>query len=294
MSVVVAVLLATGVFITYDVITKMPKAATTRATPAERLGVWLSTAGLVGVTPRVFLCACVGCGVATAALCLVLIGSATVAVLGLVAASWAPVSFVQRRRREVQAARRGAWPEAIDLLAGSVRTGDTLPAALSLLAEQGPDALRPTFRRVVADNRVSGDLAAALVRLGDALADPVTDRVVATLVVAHRVGGRDLVRVLVTLGAFLREDLAVRKEIIARQSWTLVAARVAASAPVLVLLMVASRPQGANAFESVAGAIVVTIGGAMTLVGYRLMVAIGRLPDEPRVLGSSAVVGTHA
>jgi tight adherence protein B len=90
------------------------------------------------------------------------------------------------------------------------------------------------------------------------------------------------------LGAFLREDLAIRKEIVARQSWTLVAARVAAAAPWLVLLLVASRPQGARAFDSVTG-IAVLIGGAIaTVVGYRLMLRIGRLPDEPRVLAVPA------
>jgi len=199
-----------------------------------------------------------------------------------------PAQFHGRRRREIRARRREAWPEAVDLLAGSVRAGDTLPAALAVLADRGPSVLQPAFRSVVSDHRVSGDLVGALVRLGDQLADPVADRVVATLVVAHRVGGRELVRVLVTLGAFLREDLAVRG-----QSWTLVAARVAASAPVLVLLLVASRPEGAHAFDSFAGFVVVAVGGAMTIFGYRLMVALGRLPEEPRVLrvarsGSSA------
>jgi tight adherence protein B len=90
--------------------------------------------------------------------------------------------------------------------------------------------------------------------------------------------------VLRTLGGFLREDLAVRNEIVARQSWTLVAARVAAAAPWLVLVLVASRPQGARAYDSLTGLFVLAGGAVATLVGYRLMVALGRLPEEPRVL----------
>jgi len=90
--------------------------------------------------------------------------------------------------------------------------------------------------------------------------------------------------VLRTLGGFLREDLAVRKEIVARQSWTLVAARVAAAAPWLVLVLVASRPQGAAAYDSVTGLLVLAIGAGATALGYRLMIAVGRLPEEPRVL----------
>jgi tight adherence protein B len=95
-------------------------------------------------------------------------------------------------------------------------------------------------------------------------------------------------RVLRTLAAFLREDLAVRKEVEARQSWTVVAARVAAAAPWIVLVLVASRPQGRAAFDSVQGMVVLVGGALATVVGYRMMLALGRLPEEPRVLGGAA------
>jgi tight adherence protein B len=93
--------------------------------------------------------------------------------------------------------------------------------------------------------------------------------------------------VLRTLSAFLRDDIAARREIESRQSWTVVAARVAAAAPWLVLLLVASRPQGARAFDSATGIAVLLGGGVVTLVGYRLMVRIGRLPGEPRLFNGS-------
>jgi tight adherence protein B len=80
---------------------------------------------------------------------------------------------------------------------------------------------------------------------------------------------------------------AERREIEARQSWTVVAARVAAAAPWLVLLLVASRPQGARAFDSATGIAVLLAGGVATVAGYRLMLRIGRLPEEPRVLAGT-------
>ncbi len=186
------------------------------------------------------------------------------------------------------AQRRRAWPEAIELLAGSVRAGDTLPAAVAVVADRGPDALRPVFRSVVTDHRVTGDLAGALERMGAAIADPIGDRVVHTLVLAHRVGGRELGRLLRTLSAFLREDVATRREIESRQSWTVVAARVSAAAPWLVLLLVASRPQGARAFDSPTGVAVLLVGATVTGIGYRLMIRVGQLPEESRVLAEQS------
>jgi tight adherence protein B len=261
------------------------------------LEAWLLAGGLGAVSPTQFVSACVGGGVAGATIAYVVVGSTAVALVALVAGAYAPIAYYRTRRRSTRRARQQCWPEAIELLAGAVRAGDTLPAAVALVAERGPGPLRSGFRALVADHRVSGDFVGALERLGIALADPTADRVVATLVIAHRVGGRELGHVLRTLGTFLREDLTIRKEVQARQSWTLVAARVAAAAPWLVLLLVASRPQGARAYDSLAGLVVLVGGAIATVVGYRLMIAIGRLPEEPRVLAAAttaAVPGAEA
>jgi tight adherence protein B len=285
MSVVLALLLGLGVFLVFDACTSPPsKGSPTLDRVRSVLGRWLVAGGLGNVSLGQFLCACAGAGLAVAAIVIVLIGSSTVALVGFCAGSYAPVAYYRSRGKSVRRARQQCWPEAIELLAGAVRAGDTLPTAIALVAERGPEPLRAPFRAVVADHRVSGDFVGALERLGVALAEPTADRVVATLVIAHRVGGRELGQVLRTLGGFLREDLAVRKEIVARQSWTLVAARVAAAAPWLVLVLVASRPQGAAAYDSVTGLLVLAIGAGATALGYRLMIAVGRLPEEPRVL----------
>jgi tight adherence protein B len=289
-NVIVALLLGLGVFLVFDACTAPRRE---RSQPLDRLRTalagWLVAGGLGNISPAQFVAACLGCGLGVAAVVIVVIGSTTVALVGFVAGIYAPVAYYRSRGRAVRRARQQCWPEAIELLAGGVRAGDTLPAAVALVSERGPVPLRPAFGAVVADHRVSGDFVGALERLGAALADPTADRVVATLVIAHRVGGRELGRVLRTLGSFLREDLAVRKEIVARQSWTLVAARVAAAAPWLVLVLVASRPQGAQAYDSLAGLLVLAGGAAATVVGYRLMVALGRLPEEPRVLAGSSL-----
>lgn len=286
MSVVIALVLALGVFLVYDGFTRA-RLARTRSSPADLCAAWLAAAGLGQVSPAQFLAASATVGFAAGAIIVVMIGSVGVAFIATLAGFIAPTSFYRARRRSVRAARRRAWPDAIELLAGAVRTGDTLPAAIGVVAERGPESLRSVFRSVTTDHRVTGDLVGALERMGAAVADPIADRVVRTLVLAHRVGGRELGRVLRMLSAFLREDCATRREIEARQSWTVVAARVAASAPWLVLVLVASRPQGARAFDSPTGVMVLLVGAGVTAVGYRLMMRLGRLPDEPRVLAGT-------
>ena len=62
------------------------------------------------------------------------------------------------------------------------------------------------------------------------------------------------------------------------------AARLAVAAPWVVLALLATRPGGVEAYNSAAGATVLAAGAIATAFAYRLMVSIGRLPDEARVL----------
>jgi tight adherence protein B len=281
MNVLVALVLGLGVFLAYDGLTRRGVSAPRTREP--RFRDWLAAAGLPQVLPAQFVGVSLGSGLIGGAVALVVVGSSAVAAVAALAAGLAPASYYRARRRSLRDQRRRGWPDAIDLLAGAVRAGDTLPAALAVVAERGPAALRPVFRGVVSDHRVSGDLVGALGRMRESAADATADRIAQTLVLAHRVGGRELGRVLRTLSEFVRDDMAARREIEARQSWTVVAARVAAAAPWVVLLLVASRPQGAAAFDSAAGMVVLLTGAGLTVVGYRLMLRIGRLPEEPRL-----------
>ena len=283
MSVLIALLTGLGVFLAYDGLTRT-RTPRNRVSWSDRCASWLAAGGLGAVSPLQFCVASAVVGVGAGAMVVVVIGSVGVALVATIAGSIAPASYYRSRRRGLRAARRRGWPDAIELLAGAVRAGDTLPAAIGVVADRGPEPLRPVFRGVMSDHRVTGDLVGALERMGASVADPTADRIVRTLVLAHRVGGRELGRVLRTLSAFLREDVASRREIEARQSWTVVAARVASSAPWLVLVLVASRPQGAQAFDSPTGVAVLLAGAGLTTVGYRLMMRLGRLPEEPRVL----------
>lgn len=282
MSALVPLLLGLGVFLVFDGCTRV-RAPRAHA-HGDRLARWLAAGGLAHVRPLQFVVASAALGLLAGAATLAIVGSAGVALIAALAACAAPAGHHRARRRARAAQRRRVWPDAIELLAGAVRTGDTLPAALAVVGERGPVGLRDEFRTLVSDHRVSGDLVGALERMAVRVADPIADRVAQTLVLAHRVGGRDLGRVLRTLSAFVRDDVAARREIESRQSWTVVAARVAAAAPWLVLLLVASRPQGAEAFDTPSGIAVLLGGATATVLGYRLMLRIGRLPEEPRVL----------
>ncbi len=244
----------------------------------------LAQAGLTGVTPtQLNLLQGLSAFVALAIL-YVVTGSLAVSAVFASFAGALPRLLVSRLRSKRQAELREVWPEVVDNLTSGVRAGLSLPEALASVGSRGPQAIREPFRQFGADYRASGRFNESVDRLKTALADPTGDRVCESLRVAREVGGTDLGRLLSTLSGFLRDDARTRSELMARQSWSVNAARVAVSAPWLVLLLLATQEQTLAAYDSPTGVLILAVGAGVSMFAYRLMMRIGRLPEERRVL----------
>lgn len=285
MGVVVGFLLGAGLFcVWWSFWTPGPPRERRADGWAARTQDLLVQAGAPSVTPGALVATSAGVGLVVLLVATVLTGSVTIAAcFGAIAASL-PVLLVRSRARRRRARLRDVWPEVLDHLASGVRAGLSLPEAVGQLGERGPAELREPFARFAVDYRASGRFGDCLDRLKERLADPVADRIVESLRLTRDVGGTDLGRLLRTLSAFLREDARTRGELEARQSWTVNGARLAVAGPWVVLGFLASRPETAAAYNSLTGALVLGVGAACSAVAYQLMLRIGRLPEEERVL----------
>ncbi|MFE5672088.1 type II secretion system F family protein [Agromyces sp. NPDC056523] len=242
----------------------------------------LALAGIPGVpVAAVIVVAVVLAAVAAAlaqAIFAVPVLTAVAAALGALVVAFAIRSRANRRR----VANRAVWPDVVDHLVASVRAGMSLPDSIGALAELGPSTTRPAFAGFDDEFRRTGDFSSALDALKARLADPVADRILETLRMAREVGGTDVTSVLRGLSTYLREDATLRAEVVARQSWIRNAARLGVAAPWLLLLVLASRPETLEAYDSSAGTALILAGVAVTVVAYRLMLGLGRLPEERR------------
>lgn len=284
MGVVVGLLLGVGAFcVWWSFWTPVPR-PTGRVTWQLRTRDLLIQAGAPSVTPAMLVGACAALGLVTLLLGLALTRSPAIAACFAVLTAPGPVVLVRARARRRRRALREVWPEVVDHLASGVRAGLSLPEAVAQLGQRGPVELREQFGRFAHDYRAGGRFGDALDALKERLADPVADRIVEALRLTREVGGQDLGRLLRTLSGFLREDAATRGELEARQSWTVNGARVAVAGPWVVLALLATRPETARAYDSPTGVAVLVIGGLCAVLAYRLMLRIGRLPAERRVL----------
>lgn len=283
MGTLIGLLFGIGLLLVWDNWTRrpIPRVAPRGPGPIRAL---LERAGLPELSPRAVVTTSMSLAVVGMLVAWAVTAVPAVGLVAGVAAAWTPFAVLRARAATRQREHAQAWPDAVDHLASAVRAGLSLPEALIQLGERGPEELRPAFVQFGRDYGSTGRFTESLDLLKARLGDPVGDRVVEALRIAREVGGGDLGRLLRSLSGFLRDDLRTRGEIESRQSWTVGAARLAVAAPWLVLLMMSFQRDVIARFATPAG-VTLLVGGALTcLVAYRLMLRLGRLPVDQRIL----------
>ena len=285
MTIVWGAVLAAGLLLTVSpwVWPARPDRAPSRAGSATtRL---LEEAGLAQVAPGAVVGASVASAIVAAAVSWLVVPVPVVAGVAGIAGSLAPIGWLRARRGRLVRSRRALWPDVCDLLIASVRAGMSLPDAVAGLGDSAPAPLRPAFAGFARDLAASGHFESSVLRLKAALGDPVADRIVETLRMARQVGGTELTPVLRALAVSVRADASLRAEVEARQSWIRGAAVLGVASPWIVLALLAMRPEGAAAYGSAEGIALIVAGAAVSVVAYRIMLRLGRLPEPRRWFG---------
>lgn len=175
------------------------------------------------------------------------------------------------------------WPDVVDDLASAIRAGLSLPQAMLLLSESGPEQVRPALTEAMKRYQVAGDFSGALNLLSEIVQDPIADKFVSALQIAYEVGGTDLGNLLRTLSEIIREENKLRGEIDARQSWTVNGARLAIAAPWFTVLILSSRQSASSVYLSPQGLRLLIFCALISIVAYYAMSKIGELPRAKRV-----------
>lgn len=171
------------------------------------------------------------------------------------------------------------WPDAVDDVASAIRAGMSLPLAVCHLADNGPEELRPIFKNVESTYLSSGNFILALTHVRN-IRQPVAIKFVSALSVAYQVGGSELGTVLRALADAVRDEVKIRGEIEARQSWTVNGARLAVAAPWVTVLLLSSRNSAAQVYMSSTGIKLLMVCALLSAIAYFSMLRIGKLPEQ--------------
>lgn len=284
MTLAIGLLLAAGVLLVASpwLWPRRPPSPDARSGSPGRLADLLARAGLPTVSPVALVAVMAVLALVGAALIVLLVPVLALAPAAAAVGAVTPLLVLRARAAARRRALRAVWPDVVDHLLSGIRAGLGLPEAIGSLAETAPEQVRGAFLAFRRDYARTARFGESMDALKTTLADPVADRIVETLRMAREVGGTELPSVLRALSHYLRADATVRGEVEARQSWVRTAARLGVAAPWIVLLMLGTRPEAQAAYNSPTGVVLIVGGLAATLVAYRIMVAIGRLPEEGR------------
>lgn len=127
------------------------------------------------------------------------------------------------------------FPDALDMIVRSVRSGFPISVALQMLAENTEDPVREEFRQVVDDIALGRTLAQALERLEIRISEPDIRFFVVVLAVQQETGG-NLAETISNLSTIIRKRKQLRHKIRAITSEGRATGWVLGSLPVLVFL----------------------------------------------------------
>ena len=194
-----------------------------------------------------------------------------------------PVVLIRRKDAIERALLQNLWPEILDHVISGLQSGLSLAETLVALGNRGPIKSRPIFLLFAENLRSGMDFGNALKELKQAFNDGTADQVCEVLDFARVAGSRDTSLTLRTLSNYIRRDLALRAEIQAKHSWVKNSAALAAVAPWILLLLLATQPNTLMAYTSGAGFIILILGAVLTVFAYFWMEKVGKLKESPRI-----------
>lgn len=194
-----------------------------------------------------------------------------------------PVTFQRSRQARQARAISRSWPEVIDQLVSGIQSGLSLHESVIALSMRGPESLRSEFAEV-AEMHIHGEsFEDSMAKLKEICQSAEADQICETLILARNLGGHDVGIVLRLLGNFFRENLALNDEIHAKHGWIKNAAVLAASAPWLLLMILATQPGTRATYATVEGLLVLCGGVVATVIAFLWMNLVGRIPEQIRI-----------
>lgn len=131
---------------------------------------------------------------------------------GLILAYLVPYKICKRRIHKRNRKFLDHFPDALDMIVRSVRSGFPLSVALNMLAENAEEPVRSEFRQVTDEIALGRSLTDALNRLASRINEPDIRFFVVVLTVQQETGG-NLAEIISNLSSILRKRKQIRHKI---------------------------------------------------------------------------------
>ena len=236
---------------------------------------------LAGVTRKPAEWVMLGCaaGLVLTVLLIVVTGSPLVGILAGPLVGW----LVMRLIVNIRISRRRAafaeqLPDVLQLVAGALQSGFSLPQALDAVVREDSQPAAGEFSRALAETRIGGELEVAMNRVADRMQSTDLRWTVMAIRIQRQVGG-NLVEVLRNTVDTMRERAQVRRQVWALSAEGRLSAYILIALPVVMAgYMFLTKPDYIRPLYSTPFGLVMLIGaGVLVVVGSIWMRRVVRL-----------------
>lgn len=195
---------------------------------------------------------------------------------------WFPLVLGPDRESQIWIQRAEGCAAFAEMLRDTLAAASGLEQAVAAAAGVAPAAIAEPLRTLSDDLRLGVRLAPALVKLADTLADPIADRICATLIHASSRPARNLAPVLAMLAADAREQaLAMRGAVAARSQIRTSARVITVVVTGMTALLLLADSAYLDPFGTVLGQLDLAVAGALFAIGFAWLHRMSR-PVTPR------------
>jgi tight adherence protein B len=197
---------------------------------------------------------------------------------GAVVCGYAPFLLVRLKKSRKTKVIEGQMPEAMELLARSLRAGHALPSCIELAGKEVPNPLGAEMKTVYEEQRLGLSVPAALKRMGERVASQDLQYFVTAVMLQTETGG-NLAEVMENIGHLIRERLKLKGKIQALTAEGKFSALILSLLPfaVFLALFIVNRKYMDTMFTDPSGIYLIGIGLLNILIGLIWMKRIIRL-----------------
>jgi tight adherence protein B len=185
---------------------------------------------------------------------------------------YAPFLVVRLKKSKKTRVIESQMPEAMELLARSLRAGHALPSSIELAGQETPQPLGGELKIVYEEQRLGLGMIAALKRMGDRVASQDLQYFVTAVMLQAETGG-NLAEVMENIGYLIRERLKLKGKIQALTAEGRFSAIILAGLPFVIFgaMSIISRKYVDTLFREPSGPMLIGFGIVSIIVGILWM-----------------------
>lgn len=178
------------------------------------------------------------------------------------------------------------WPEILDSMQSAASSGFGLIESLEEVSKSGPSRIRPVFQELVERIDAGRGVDQSLDWFKSQFGQLQADRLAELIRVVHRSGGTGYLDSLRAQASRTRSDIALWGELESKQGWVTGTAKLAITAPWIIVATLATRAENVAIYNTSEGTGVLVAGLLISLIAYRFVSMLGSLSRPKRVFTS--------